>query len=176
MKTLNLIFTGAIISILSATTIFAAEATFSGTVADKNEISIANQNTTLALSSSGANIKAFDISINNNNATGFKLTFHSNSQGQLRHTSAYVDGSKPGAYLDYAVSVANPTGTLGVSKDTNSAMAFDLGSGDAEINYNLNPLQASMGASWDVNISWPEKSALFEGTFQDTIQVTIADI
>lgn len=181
MNKLSIALLGATLVVATSTSVFAATSgtqDMSSTVADINTIdltdsgaSFTNVNTT-----SYSDVAICDINLNNNNPTGFKVTLSSAKSGNLvRYASgAYTDATKEGNVLAYTVSMVGGTGTLGTSAPT---LPSDVSlSSDHEISFDTSVDRATVDKVYTVKVSTDANDALFRGTFQDTISITIADI
>ena len=125
--------------------------------------------------------KIFDMTLSNNDFDGFVLTFASANAGTLRidPEDGTYDIAKLGTWVEYTLDFEPGTTLSDLSYTTlDTVTAFNLGDhvtpSDASLTY-TDPTSALNGGVVDVEMNVPLTPELFEGTYSDTITVTIAD-
>ena len=125
--------------------------------------------------------KIFDMKMSNNDFDGFVLTFSSANNGALRIGPA--DGSysvsKKGTWVQYTLDFEPGTVLSDLSYTTlDPTTGIDLGDNTTPSDQTLtytDPKSALNDGTVDVEMNISLTPDLFEGTFSDTITVTIAD-
>jgi len=113
------------------------------------------------------------ITIDNNDPDGFSLTI----AGAGKLVRATSGGTNAGDFLTYTVNLDN-TGSTGVLGSTEPALpsAVDLSGGDSVTNFNTSVIQATVARTYELQMTTSAKDALLEGTFEDTITITVANL
>ncbi|NBV83858.1 hypothetical protein EBR57_07045 [bacterium] len=181
MKNLSRVLLGTALVVATSSGVFAAVSgtqSLASTVSAINSLALTDASASMSgVDTTGLdNVKICDIKLNNNSPTGFKVTFSSAKGGKMvRYASgAYADVSKTGNWLNYTIAVSAGTGTLGTAAPTlPSAQSL---SSDYDLTFDTAVDRSTIDKVYDIKVSTVAKDSLFNGSFQDTITATIADI
>jgi len=169
------------------TTLYAAtdvNADFIFTKSNINAVAIGNVLTSgsldnAALQSTG--VKILDITLDNNNYTGFSLTVYASGAMKLYNgATALYDPLKPGTSLPYTIDMVDvATGVLGTTAPTYPT-GF-TGTPNQIVNFNTGVSQATVGKKYDFNVKASAidlaKLLTKSGyTYKDNFRVVIADL
>jgi hypothetical protein len=149
-----------------------------GSVTPKNTLAVSNLIGSLDLNTDLSEQSIFDYSVQNNDPDGFKISFLSKNNGQMRKESGF-DSENTGTFVDYTLSIQRgQNGTLGADP---VVLPMNTSLSDTEptdIKYNQGVKQGTKHASYSVLISTDSISEkdLLQGAYNDTITVVIANL
>ena len=166
------------ISVLLINASFAANANVGGNVTNKNAVSISSVATNLNLDTDVNEVKIFDYSITNNDKDGFKVSFTSANDGQLRLVGEY-DPLNEGTYIDYLISIQKGIGgSLGTDEvalptDTQLSSTAPL-----DLVYNSGVKKKTKDAIYNVlaSISNINDAELLGGAYEDTVTIIVSNL
>jgi len=161
---------------LTSSFAFAASDTISGTVGVVNTITIVENAGVLGdLGTAGnTDVEVADITINNNDPDGFIVTI----AGAGKLIRAATPGTNLGDFINYTMGLTAGSGILGVTEPTLPS-GVDLGAGDSVTTFDGgagSPTQATSSKIYKMTFTTSAKPTLLNGTFSDTITVTIANV
>ena len=172
------IITTLMITGLMINSVFAANANFKGKVNNKNSVRVNNVETNLDLDSDVNDTQIFQYKITNNDKDGFKVSFTSENDGQMRLIDDY-DPLLEGSYVNYTISIERGNGgRLGADE---AQLPYDQqlsSTTPLDILYNRGVVKKTNNAAYNVKASIPniEEEDLLEGEYEDTVTVIISNL